>query len=309
VKSKRGETVTLEPHAKYWSNEPKVTVVWDYVPDSNSRLAALRTGEADIISHVPPEAYESLRGDAEILRYPTYETMFLTLNGQQPRFQDVRVRRAFGSAIDRQSIWRDIMLETGGVRDCHIPFGQLGYAPQPADAIAYDPERARALLAEAGYPLREPVNFIASKGFYPRSEQVVTAVDDQLKQVGVNSVLRISETAKWVDSWFGLKFDVNHHGWAMNVPEPDELWGVWRSGGNSGFSDRRLDALIEQQGRIASQDEREVFLEEKVTPYLWEAMPSIPLYGSELAYGVAQRVRGFAGGQDFNPRFSGITLA
>ena len=312
VESKVGERVTLKPFPDYWGGAPKVSVTWDYVGDVNSRFAALRTGQADIISHVPPEMLAAVDATPNLttLRYPTHETLFFTLNGRQKRFHDVRVRRAFGMAMDREAIWKDIMLKTGGTRNCLFPFGVLGYSPQNPSYIAYDPDKAKALLKQAGYPSKQAVNFIASKGFYPRSEQVVTAIDADLKKIGVNSVLNILETGKWVDSWFGLRYDANHQGWAMNVGDPDEIMApLWRTGGNSGFSDPHLDALIKRQGVISNAAKREAFLKGTVTPYLWKAMPSIPLYGAELAYGVSKKVQGFKSGADYNPRFKRMTLS
>lgn len=311
VKSKTGERVELEPFSDYWDTPAIQSVVWDYVGDVNSRLAALKTNQAHIISHVPPEMVATIESDdkLQILRYPAYETLFMSFNNGQDRFKDPQVRHAFGMAIDRDSIWKNIMLESGVKVNNHIPYGMIGSLDQDPSLIAYDPEKALAQLESAGYDFSAPVNFIASKGFYPRSVEVVTAIDESLKAIGINSVLTPLETGKWVDDWFGLRFDLNHHGWAMNSPDPDAFLNpIFKTGGNINWSDAEFDRLLAEQGLLVDEAERKNFVETQITPYMWQQMPGIPLYGAEIAYGVANSVQGFFGGSDFNPRFFETTL-
>lgn len=148
--------VTLTRNPDYWAGAPALEMlVFRMMPEPSTRVAALLSGEVQIIQAVPPDLVGRLESapNVEVLAAPGTRAYLIELNTSKPPFDDVRVRQAMNYAIDWDSILDNIYqgyaarLATG-----FLPSG-FGYdadlAPYP-----YDPERAKELLAEAGYDVR-----------------------------------------------------------------------------------------------------------------------------------------------------------
>jgi len=148
--------VTLKRNPDYWAGAPALeTLVFRMMPEPSTRVAALLSGEVQIIQAVPPDLVDRLESapNVDVVSAPGTRAYMIELNNAKPPFDDVRVRQALNYAIDWDSILENIYqgyaerLSTG-----FLPSG-FGYdadlAPYP-----YDPERAKELLTEAGYDVR-----------------------------------------------------------------------------------------------------------------------------------------------------------
>jgi peptide/nickel transport system substrate-binding protein len=198
-----GVELVLEAHEKYWRKQPAVkTLVFRVVPDDATRLAMLKRGEADI-------AY-SLRGPLgeEVKRTPGLKLVPTLIPGTQwadfgplqwdPKsaFHDRRVRLAAALALDRKSINQAETLGFSKISASIIPSG-YEYAWSPP-LYPFDPERAKKLLAEAGYPGGfDAGDFVADVSYGSVAEAVVNS----LGQVGIRARMRPMERAAWLNQW------------------------------------------------------------------------------------------------------------
>lgn len=145
--------VVLEANPDYWNGAPALkTLVFRMMPEPSTRVAALLSGEVQIIQAVPPDLVERLSGSPEVsvVTAPGTRSYQIELNNAKAPFDDVRVRQALNYAIDWESILANIYRGYGErLATAFLPSG-FGYdeslAPYP-----YDPEKAKALLREAGY--------------------------------------------------------------------------------------------------------------------------------------------------------------
>lgn len=185
---------TVNEH--YWGDKPAYeNLVIRFLPDNAARVAALLAGEVDLISNLPPARIEEVENaeGLSVLSAPGTRAHYLIMDSTQPPFDDVRVRQAVSYAIDREGLVNAIQLGYGTpVATIFIPqtFGNDG-SVQPV----YDPERARELLAEAGYPEGFDIVFDSFTGSIVDHTLVAEAVAGMLSEVGINATLNIAEQA------------------------------------------------------------------------------------------------------------------
>ncbi len=148
------DTLRLQKNANYWKpGLPKIdSITLRSVPENGARIAMLKAGEAQFIYPVPPEMMQSLQANPDIALFdePSILTRFVALNNLRKPFSDVRVRRALNYAIDKEAFARVVYSGHADPMDSPMPPKMAFYAKQ--GAWPYDPAKAKALLAEAGYP-------------------------------------------------------------------------------------------------------------------------------------------------------------
>jgi peptide/nickel transport system substrate-binding protein len=148
----RGQRLEMVRNDDYWAGKPKLDrIVLRPIPDATARVAALRSGEVNWIEVPPPDEVPTLRdGGFQMLTNAYSHVWPWVFDTTQKPFDDVRVRQAANYAINRDAITNDILQKTGRPALQYAPKGDPGYDPK-LDTYTYDPAKAKALLAEAGY--------------------------------------------------------------------------------------------------------------------------------------------------------------
>ena len=191
-----GVELHLVRNEEFWGERPPLDkIIFRYVPEPGSRVAALETGEADVIDAVPFEEIERLEAnpDIELIRTMGLRTYLLWFDLNKEMFQDVRVRRAFNHAVDKETIVNTLLLGHG--EPLHGPLGKL--LPDACDAgyYEYDPDEARRLLDEAGWEVgadgvrekdgqRLKFKIMTAEGAFIKDLEAIEAVQAYLKEVG-----------------------------------------------------------------------------------------------------------------------------
>ena len=192
-------------NAEYWGSVPRADrIEFRFMPDPNTRILALQAGDVDVIFDVPPEATSLLEGLDDIQVLPTgvsaSQYIMVMLTGEEPYAltQDIMVREALGYAIDREAI---LEVSFDGYAEASQLFSPPGVLGEYADRIVgyeYDPDRARSLLAEAGWTapdgadIREKagqpltVEFINGFPAGPENGQTAEIIQAQLREVGID---------------------------------------------------------------------------------------------------------------------------
>ena len=251
----RGDRIVLDRNPNYWrEGYPKVDrIIFRPITESSTRAAAIQTGEVDIVSRLSPVEAASLEGvdGVNVIEYPTNRVYYIAFNnltsGVGEPTEDPRVRQALNHAVDVDGVI-GALFDGKGVRATGlITAADFGYN----DALApysYDPDRARELLAEAGYPEGFDIGFACPSGAYTNFEQVCEAVAAQLGEVGVNASLDIIESGAYWD----LEADKQlpplfGDSWSNSNPEGwDRLQGAMggQAASYSAWSDPVVDSLL-----------------------------------------------------------------
>ena len=194
--------LVLEPNENYWNKDGvahNITrAVFTPISNDATRVAALLSGEIDLMYPVPLQDVNRLENDpnASALQGPELRTIFLGFDqwrdesldmpgsGKNP-FKDKRVRQAFYQAININAIKRVVMRNAATPTGLMIAPGINGFQEDMNDRPAYDPDAAKKLLAEAGYPDGFPVTFDCPNDRYVNDEEICTAVIPMLERVGI----------------------------------------------------------------------------------------------------------------------------
>ncbi|MFM9279343.1 glutathione ABC transporter substrate-binding protein [Paenibacillus jiagnxiensis] len=201
----QGDSLTVQRNPSYWNPDSKAAVekiTFKPVPENGSRVAMLKTGEADFIYPLPVQNMEELKAtegvevtasDSTILRY-------VTLNTMKKPFDDIRVRQTLNYAVNKDAYISVVMSGLATPLDSNLTRTIDFYQPQ-SGTYTYDPEKAKQLLAEAGYP----DGFSATIWGNTNSDTLkgMQFIQQQLSQIGVKLKIESIEEATLSDKIYG----------------------------------------------------------------------------------------------------------
>jgi len=271
VSWKRNEKIVLERNENYWGRKPQIErIVIIDVPESSSQVVQLKGGDIDIAWNLEYDQIPEIEATKGLsaLKSPLFKVIYLGMNGTVSPLDNVLVRRAIKSAIDYKGI---VKATGGGVMELHtfIPKGM--FAHYEGQAYPYDPERAKKLLTQAGYPKGIEVTltvpkFLATAG---------TVVKSNLEAVGIKTDLQVIAYSTLLGKYRKQGLEVVIARWGADYGDPDanakpfahcRTTGpdakvkqlAWRNAyANPGFTD-----MVEKAALIKDRDERErVYLE------------------------------------------------
>jgi peptide/nickel transport system substrate-binding protein len=181
----KGQRIDLARFDQYWGERPGVAGVrFLAVPEGTTRMSLVETGQAHVAVRVPPQDVARLEANpnVNIVRTSSVRTTYLYFNFTKSPYTDVRVRRAINHAINKQEIV-EFVVGAARVSDAAIAPGIFGYTP--VGVYEYNPERARTLLREAGFPNGFEATLHCPTGRYLQDIQACEAIQSQLAEVGV----------------------------------------------------------------------------------------------------------------------------
>jgi len=199
----RGEHISLIARDDYWRGRPDIgELVFRPIPEDATRIAELQAGNVDLIVNVPPDSVPAIEANEtlEVKSIPSSRGAMVILDTEREGPLDMRhpkVRQALNYAVDRDAIIEHILGGYGIKLATVAPEYFVGYDP---DLKPYpcDPEKAKQLLAEAGYPNGfEIKDFRVGRGRFLRNVEVAQAIVDQLAKVGVKVTLKAMEFGVW----------------------------------------------------------------------------------------------------------------
>jgi len=202
---KRGDSIVMVKNADYHLNGVPYLdkVVFTFIPDPSSQLAALKAGDVDVIAYdMAPENVAALEKGArfKVLKGHTTTDVIMAMNHSKKPFSDAKVRQAITLAIDRKAVIQGAMSGFGTPIGSHMDPTNPYYADL-SGLYPCNPEKAKQLLAEAGYPKGfEAVLKLPEPYAYARRSGEVIA--DQLSKVGIKLTLEVIQMGQWVDRVF-----------------------------------------------------------------------------------------------------------
>jgi peptide/nickel transport system substrate-binding protein len=268
-------------------------VVFRGIAEDEARVTALLNGEADMVTYVPPQLVPRIQAasNVRVASTPGQRFMFLAMNPRYPPWDNLAVRQAVSHAVDRKELTDGIL--NGRAYPLEGPIGppQFGYSPDVEPRYQHDPERARRLLADAGYPNGLDVEMYSPAGRYIKDKELAQALVGQLARVGIRARLTSQDWGVFwpavgegkIPFWFGGR---------GSVIDPSEyLHQYFRTGATKriGFSDPQIDALLDRERTVLDPTERTAVLHQLLSEIMRRA-PVAFLFMYEDTYGVANRL-------------------
>lgn len=290
VSAELDKEVVLERNPDYWSDKPRIARVrMTVVPDVTTRALELRKGSADLSpsNSLNSDMVLTLKQEPklQVLSPPGTVLAYMGFNLRDPILKDRRVRQALAYALDRRPLihylWRDFARPANSV----LPPESWAYDGN-VPTYEHNPQRARQLLDEAGYPAKEGVRFhLTMKTSTEESSRLMAAVfQQQLREVGIALDIRTYEFATFFADVTHGEFQMYSLRWVGGNEDPDIFDFVFHSsrfppnGSNRGFySNPRVDALIDAGRRELDQAKRKQIYAE-LQRILAEDLPYINLW-------------------------------
>lgn len=218
----------LKANPDYYAGKPKIEhLINRYFTDTAPAVIALQNGEIDF-SYIDVGDVASVKSNSDltVISGPSQVTNYIAFNLRDPMFQDVRVRQAFYYAIDRQAIIDS--LYNGAAQTVESIYQNPVYVPSDLEPYAYNPDKAKALLKEAGWNHSAPIELLT---YYssPQAHDVLNAVQAYLAAVGINVQPRFVDVPTYNTLFYPGKFELSFRGLA-NGPDPDAVRPLYHSG-------------------------------------------------------------------------------
>ncbi len=300
----KDERLVMEANREWWGWDGKAPgidrIVWKPIPDEFPRIVALERGDVDIITNVPPDRMKSIaegRG-TRLLTAPSTRFVALSVNSTQPPLSDKRVRQALNYALDVPALIKNLYAGMGkpmggGLADTDFGFN-VSLKPLP-----YDPAKARALLAQAGYPGGIDVTVYFGNGTMVNDKALIEAIVDMWSKVGIRGKIEMME--------MGARQRMNNEravppsGLFLGNPQStllDADGSLWRIFHPTGFNGKywvgsqpgqRFHDLMEQ-ARYTLDPKKRKALYMEATAIFHDEKPSIELFQEVVVYGTSRRV-------------------
>ena len=298
---KKDDHVTLVARQGYWGGDAAIkTVIFKPIPESASRVAAIQTGETDIITNVPAQNADQI-ATGKLTKLGTVRSdrvLFIAFNTQKPGPQDnVYFRQAVNYAVDVNGIVKTVLGGHGyPLRNGPLPPSFFGYDPK-VPAYTYDPAKAKELLKKAGVTLPMNITLWSPSGRYNMDKQIAEAVAGQLQAVGINASVQTQEWTNYVGAISHKDLQpVYELGWGNDTFDADgtllplfttsypiSTWGTPET--DKEISDAVFE--LDPKKRQATYD--------KILATIHEQAPWLFLFEYQDLYGINKRV-------DFQPR-------
>lgn len=282
VERQTGEKIVLTAFEDHYKDEPAIKdLTFKIITDSATAAVALEKGEVDFLSHAPLTARTSLMENESLTWYetPIAGIIYLVFNCEEGIFADPLVRQAIACGIDKE------VLVIGGVEGNGFPISTMipaacnGYVPDFPD-VEYDVEKAKELLAQAGYPDGfSMVLKTQENATYSKPTQVLQG---ELANIGITAEINMMERGTFFSEYSSSNFDMMIMHWTTPSMDADFLWQLCHSsqlgaGNKSKINDPALDAALEK-GRYSLTPEERLEGYREVCQIIQDNAYFVPLY-------------------------------
>lgn len=314
-----GQQVVLKAFPDYWAGKPQLDqVVFRYIPEASTRVAALQSGSVDMIDQVPVQLLPGLQGDpnVQVLTKPGLRPMGLSISTTRPPFDDVRVRQALNHAIPVETIAERVFFGFAKASDAPLAFNTSGY--KSIGGYDYDVDKAKSLLAEAGYSDSDgdgiaerdgeklTATLITPEGVFPGDIQVAEIAANAFGDIGIDVTIRKIERGSYFDhvrkpldevNWDLAMFGFNpsnasgaYHLDSMfsSNEDPSGKPSIWNF---ARYSNPEVDALLAEANETVDLDRQKELLGQ-AQEFIWADAPYVWLQVNDIASAARKEVEG-----------------
>jgi peptide/nickel transport system substrate-binding protein len=319
-----GEKVVLLANPDYFLGKPYLSrIVYRVIPSQATIFLELKARGVDYsqgltaIQYMRQTEYPAFRKAYQKFRYPGSSYTFLAFNLKDPRFADRRVRQAFAHAINKKELVEGVAMGLAREVDGPVRPGSWAYTDRVTH-FDFDPAKAKALLAEAGWNDRDGNGLVEDKDGKPftftirtnqgndERKKIAEIIQQRLRDVGVKAEIQIIDWASFIKEFVKpRKFEALVLGLGSGT-DPDQyvIWHSSQTGpdqmNRTGYANPEVDALLER-GRASCHQEQRIKYYHRLQEILAEDVPMLFLYVRDALPVVSSRVRGL------DPGPAGIT--
>lgn len=293
---KTGDSVTLTLNDKYWGEMPYwKTMIFKFIPDTNSRLLALQSGDIDVADKLTPSQLSTLEtsDDLQALKIDIQSIKCIWLNIDKEPFGDPRIRQALEMAIDKQGIIEAVFSGNGTETDGLFASANTQLYTDPTSDHSYNVEQAKQLLADAGYP--DGFSFTVTIYQSQEESDLVQAIQSYWAEIGVNITINMVD----MGTFFGIIMSDQKDAYIIFNPGflPDASASLLDSrnrngGGNSiGYNNPDFDKLVDQANAETDATKRNEIWKQ-ANDVLRNDYAFIPLCVNDSIFGVRKGLEG-----------------
>lgn len=290
-------SVTLEANEKYWAGPPPTkTVVFRNIPEGAAKLAALEAGEIDFIIDVPLDAVERIQRnpDLQLFSRPSNRLFYLVPSVlTDTPLKNAKVRQALWHAVDVNGLIQGLFKgRAKPLAGQVLTPSFFGFDPN-RKPTPYDPDRAKQLLAEAGFPNGFEFVFKYPSGRYAQDKEVGQALVSQLQKVGLRPKQEVLESGTFLTQLTSLQLNDMYLGGSLPPPDIHFMYQQFQTGFRySYYTNAQFDELLKQGAATANREER-AGIYKKMLDLCEQDPPYIPLYQPEDYYAGSKKLTGF----------------
>lgn len=289
----------------YWEGPvPTKHLIFSITPDVQTRLAKLQTNECQIIPAPAPVQFEQIKKNKDLTLH-TVEALnvgYLAFNTEKKPFDNVLVRQALNYATDKKAIVNAVFLGSASVAKSPLPPNMLGYKKDLPE-YSYDPEKAKALLKQAGLekgfeatlwsmPVQRPYN--------PNSRRIAEMIQSDWAKVGVKAKIVSYEWGEYLSGMRKGEHDTALFGWMSDNGDPDNFADTLlgcdsvKTGSNAArWCDKPYDELVKKAKLVSDPAER-AKLYGQAQDIFYKQAPWIPLANGKTFYATRSNVTGYS---------------
>jgi peptide/nickel transport system substrate-binding protein len=291
----KDDHIYLEANEKYWRGAPRIKeVIFRPIPEATTRVAGLQTQELDIIVNVPPSLSRLVdwKGRSFVSKVPSTRAIYVAFDTTKGGpVADKRVRQAIAQAVDMESIIKKVLDGNGNLLAFNFTKEQFGYDPS-IKPYPYNPDQAKKLLVEAGYPQGFDFVLHSPIGRFLNDKEVGEAIVGGLQKIGINASFRGYEFGTFVSKLTGHDlYPAYLTGWGNALFDANgTTQSTLRTGQPfSNYSNPQLDALITQaSATMDAKERRKIHFE--ACKLIKEEAPTCLNYQQTDIYGVSERL-------------------
>ncbi|MCM3700406.1 ABC transporter substrate-binding protein [Paenibacillus macerans] len=317
---KRNDSITLEKNPNYWKEGlPKLNkVIVRSIPDNSARFNALQSGEIDLMEDLTPDDLATLESNPDLQKItrPSNNVGYVGFNLKKEPFNDVKVRTALSYAVNKQGIIDAFFAGQAEPAKNPMPPSLWGYNDSIQD-YEYDLEKAKQLLAEAGYPNGLPGEYTfyampVSRPYMPDGKKVAEVIQADFEKIGVKVNIESPEWATYLDdAQAGEKDDLFMLGWQGDNGDPDNFLytlldkDAIPSNNYSYYANDELHEILKQAQVETEQSKREE-LYKKAQEIIKADAPWIPLVHTTPLLAAKANVKGYVASPTGTEYYSNI---
>ncbi|WP_037342061.1 glutathione ABC transporter substrate-binding protein [Salinicoccus luteus] len=289
------------------------TVTFKVVSETGSRIAELETGDSHVVAGFEPSSVERIENNEETNMYTLYNIAmeYIGFNTSKEPLDDRQVRQAISHMVDKEAVIDGIYSSTGRIMDGPLQPEILGY-DESIEGLGYDVERAKELMAEAGYEDGFEISIITNDA--PERVDLAVFLQEQLREINIEATVDQLEWGAYLEAASSGDHEIFILGWPNSTGDPDNgLWPLFHSSmtGNQGnrsfYENDAVDQLLEEGRRTTEESERaEIYRE--VQEVLVDEAPMVYLRQAESMNAYRDEVNDLYIDRFNRPDFRNVTL-
>ena len=307
---KLNEGIELVKNENYWKEAPKIDgVEIKVVPDTETQNIMYRNGELDIldldymVDYIP--TYKQEFKD-NLVFVPRVGITYFTFNENIEPLNNVNIRKALSMAIDRQAIVDSMYNGTASIENGIFPKGLIGHN-ENIEAIEYNTEKAKEILAAEGYPNGFDMEIAIDSASSDTTKSVLEIISEQLSEIGVNASLKTYDESTWLATRKAGELGSFMSIWTADYNDPDNfIYTFFGTDQNTklrslNYKDKEVIDRVSKARAIINEDERIKEYQALEKKIITEDRAWLPMYAKEHYFALGKNI------SNFTPNWAGIS--